>query len=233
MDPWYITEAQIAVRLGAAVLLGGLIGFERERHSQAAGFRTHIMVCLGAALVMLLSVYGFAQFAALENVQMDPARLAAQVISGIGFLGAGTIIYTGRTISGLTTAASLWVVAAIGLAIGAGFYTAAGIACVLSLMSLWVLQVVERKFMRANKLRVIKITALDQAGLLTQLSSVLKVSGHEVTKVQVEASKLGDMSDASPVMVIEMTVRLHKRTSLMSVADELQQIEGVSSVMVN
>jgi len=112
-DVWHIGYAEMTFRLVLALALGGLIGFEREWGGHPAGFRTHILVCLGSAVVMLLSEYGFSQFAAEPNVQMDPARLAAQVISGIGFLGAGTILRTGFTISGLTTAASLWVVAAI------------------------------------------------------------------------------------------------------------------------
>lgn len=103
-----------------AAVLGGLVGMEREWNNHAAGFRTHILVCLGAATIMLLSIYGFSQFVNEANVRMDPARLAAQVISGVGFLGAGAILRNGPVISGLTTAASVWVVAAIGLCVGAG-----------------------------------------------------------------------------------------------------------------
>lgn len=120
-NPWVIDQVHITIRLVLALFLGGLIGFEREVSSHAAGLRTHILVCVGSALVMLLSMYGFSAFVNEVNVRLDPSRLAAQVISGIGFLGAGTIIFNGRSITGLTTAASLWVVAGIGLAVGAGF----------------------------------------------------------------------------------------------------------------
>lgn len=92
------------------MLLGGLIGFERERSNHAAGLRTHILVCLGSTLIMLLSIYGFSDFVDEINVRIDPARLATAVITGIGFLGAGTILFTGKSITGLTTAASIWVV---------------------------------------------------------------------------------------------------------------------------
>lgn len=129
-DPtvWQISLFEMTLRLLLALVLGGLIGLERELGGHSAGFRTHILVCLGSAVIVLLSMYGFSDFAAEPNVRLDPARLAAQVISGVGFLGAGTIMRNGFGVSGLTTAASLWVSAAIGLSAGAGFYYGAVIA---------------------------------------------------------------------------------------------------------
>ncbi|HZK53464.1 MAG TPA: MgtC/SapB family protein [Desulfosporosinus sp.] len=128
-----ITEYEIALRLFLACIFGGILGYERERNDSPAGFRTHILVSLGSALVMILSMYGFNDFA---SVNKDPARLAAQVVSGIGFLGAGTILREKASIKGLTTAASLWVVAAIGLAAGAGFYFSAFFVTVLVFLTL-------------------------------------------------------------------------------------------------
>lgn len=113
-NPWIIDDSHIILRLLLSMLLGGFIGFERERSNHAAGLRTHIMVSLGSTLIMLLSIYGFADFIKEANVRIDPARLATAVITGVGFLGAGTIMFTGKSITGLTTAASIWVVAAIG-----------------------------------------------------------------------------------------------------------------------
>lgn len=115
------------VRLIIAVILGGIIGWEREHNNRPAGLRTHVVVCTGSALIMLLSDY----MGCIYGVQMDPARMGAQVISGIGFLGAGTIIKEGFSVKGLTTAASLWVVSCIGLVVGVGFYSGAIIATVL------------------------------------------------------------------------------------------------------
>lgn len=143
-SPWYINEWELLLRLFIAVLLGGLVGFEREQSNHAAGFRTNILVCLGSCLLMLLSIYGFAQFVNETNVRLDPARLAAQVITGIGFLGAGTILFTGKSITGLTTAASLWVVSAIGLSVGAGFLLPAVATTVLVLLVLVVLNKLEK-----------------------------------------------------------------------------------------
>ncbi|MCJ2008719.1 MgtC/SapB family protein [Methylobacterium sp. J-092] len=112
-------------RLALAALLGSVIGLERERLLWAAGLRTHMLVCVGSCLIMLVSIYGFADALGARNVVLDPSRVAAQVVSGIGFLGAGTILLRGEVVKGLTTAASLWAVAAIGLAIGGGLYVPA------------------------------------------------------------------------------------------------------------
>ncbi|TXM60443.1 MgtC/SapB family protein [Methylobacterium sp. WL12] len=112
-------------RLALAALLGSVIGLERERLLWAAGLRTHMLVCVGSCLIMLVSNYGFADALGAKNVVLDPSRVAAQVVSGIGFLGAGTILLRGEVVKGLTTAASLWAVAAIGLAIGGGLYVPA------------------------------------------------------------------------------------------------------------
>jgi putative Mg2+ transporter-C (MgtC) family protein len=118
-----LPDWEIAVRLAVAAALGSFIGFERERLLWAAGIRTHMVVCVGACLVMIVSSYGF-QGVLNEHVILDPSRVAAQVVSGIGFLGAGSILLRGSVVRGLTTAASIWTVAAIGLAIGGGLYFA-------------------------------------------------------------------------------------------------------------
>lgn len=149
----FISDYEIALRLLLASVFGGIVGFERERNDSPAGFRTHILVSLGAALIMIISMYGFAGF---DSVNKDPARLAAQVVSGIGFLGAGTILRDKTAIKGLTTAASLWVVSAIGLATGAGFYLSACIATLLVFLTLE--RSVETYFFRNSQtLRVVSV----------------------------------------------------------------------------
>jgi putative Mg2+ transporter-C (MgtC) family protein len=132
------------LRLALAALLGGLIGFERELREREAGLRTHLLVALGSALFTIVSAYGFHSFLASGQsvVRADPTRIAAQIVTGIGFLGAGAIIRQGLSVRGLTTAATLWVVAAIGLAAGAGYYSAAIITTALVLVSLWPLRIV-------------------------------------------------------------------------------------------
>jgi len=131
------------LRLSVAALLGGAIGVERELRERQAGLRTHLVVCVGSALFTLVSAYGFHEF--LVNggslVRTDPTRIAAQIVSGIGFLGAGAIIRQGLSVRGLTTAATLWLVAAIGMASGAGYYSAALIATAGALLTLGPLRI--------------------------------------------------------------------------------------------
>src|SRR5699024_10197282 len=130
----------IITRIAIALLLSGIIGFERELKNHSAGFRTHILVGVGSCLMMLLSLYGFEgifmKYEDVVNVRFDPSRIPSYVISGIGFLGAGTIIVFGGTIRGLTTAASIWTVAGLGLVVGAGMYAPAVFTAIIILLSL-------------------------------------------------------------------------------------------------
>lgn len=119
-----------------AALLGGAIGLEREYRSKEAGFRTHFLVGLGSGLLMVLSMHGFDDFMGIQGIQRDPSRMAAQVISGMGFIGAGCIIFQKNAVKGLTTAAGLWVTSAIGMAAGAGMYLLSAVATGLVLLCL-------------------------------------------------------------------------------------------------
>lgn len=140
-----LSDKQIIVRLVLVVFLSGLIGFERQIHRRTAGLRTHILVSLGSCLIMLTSMYVFDIYKNMAS--MDPSRIAAGVITGIGFLGAGAIIREREGVKGLTTAASLWVVAAIGLAVGCGFYSAAAFTTALTLVVLLFLRYIESAMM--------------------------------------------------------------------------------------
>jgi len=137
-----LTDWEIASRLMLTTFLGGLIGLERQVHRRNAGWRTHILVSLGSCLIMLTSMYVFDIYS--NKVSLDPARIAAGVITGIGFLGAGTIIRDREGVRGLTTAASLWVVAGIGLAVGCGFVNGAIFTTVLALVVLFLFRYLER-----------------------------------------------------------------------------------------
>ena len=139
-----LSENQLILRLCLSVVLGGLIGFERQIHRRHAGLRTHMLVSLGSCLIMLTSIYVFDIYRGIANV--DPARIAAGVITGIGFLGAGTIIRGTDGVKGLTTAASLWVVAGIGMAAGIGFLNAAIYTTILGLIVLFFLRYFEGLF---------------------------------------------------------------------------------------
>ena len=132
-------STEFLLRIAAAALLGGLIGIERGFRAKEAGFRTHFLVALGAAVFMVLSAHGFEDVVFSDNIRLDVSRIAAQVVSGIGFIGAGTIIFQRQAVHGLTTAAGLWVTAAIGMAAGAGLYVIAAFTTVLVLLGLEVL----------------------------------------------------------------------------------------------
>ena len=135
-------QLELSVRLVVALLLGGVIGWERELQRMPAGFRTHALVSLGSAIFTVISAYAF------TGPGSDPTRIAAQIVSGIGFLGGGAILHYGGTVRGLTTAASLWSVAAVGMAAGAGLYVVAAISAVLVIIGLEVFQRVERMVKR-------------------------------------------------------------------------------------
>src|SRR5947208_14143369 len=139
-----LSWAEVLGRVALAAALGAVLGLERELRDREAGLRTHLLVSVGSALFTIVSAYGFTEF--LVNggavVRADPTRIAAQVVSGIGFLGAGAIIRQGFSIRGLTTAATLWLVAAIGMASGAGYWSAAVITTALVLFSLWPLRII-------------------------------------------------------------------------------------------
>jgi len=144
---------EIFGRLFLAVFLGGIIGLERERHGRAAGLRTHILVCVGSSLAMCLAIYLSEKYPG-----SDPSRIASQVLSGIGFLGAGTILRFRASVKGLTTAASLWTVSGIGLAVGSGFYFGALIATLVVLVSLfWIAKAVEKYFTHRDWYRSLEI----------------------------------------------------------------------------
>lgn len=228
-NPWVIDQLHVTIRLLLALFLGGLIGFEREVSSHAAGLRTHILVCVGSTLVMLLSMYGFSAFVNEVNVRIDPSRLAAQVISGIGFLGAGTIMFNGRSITGLTTAASLWVVAGIGLAIGAGFYYPAVLACFIVLASLWILNKVEHKYFSGKRIRIIKIQAIDQPGTLGLITALLGAKKIDIRKIAMEEQ---EYSNESPHIQITFYVTIPRPALIVYIMEEITKISGVAGVTI-
>jgi putative Mg2+ transporter-C (MgtC) family protein len=154
-----LSIAEISIRLALAAAFGAAIGLERERKDWTAGLRTHMMVCMGSSLIMMVSSFGFQDIINHPHVSLDPSRVAAQVVSGIGFIGAGTIMFLKpSTVLGLTTASGLWTVAAIGLATGGGMYYAASIATVFALFILWALQPLQKRVSRKYQQRFLTIT---------------------------------------------------------------------------
>lgn len=227
-SPWMIADAELLLRLLLSVLLGGLVGFERERKNRAAGLRTHVLVCMGSCLLMMLSMYGFTAFVGAPNVQLDPARLAAQVIAGIGFLGAGTILFTGRTITGLTTAASLWVVMAVGLAVGAGFYLAATCATVVAFLVLWGLNLLEKRLFHTKQEHELTVTMDAVEGAGDRLRKALEEAGVRLVGVSVEDR--GEEERDNGQLSVRLRVRLGDTDQVLPLTERLRRVEGVRRV---
>ncbi|AKG05626.1 MULTISPECIES: MgtC/SapB family protein [Salimicrobium] len=210
------------IRLVIALFLSGLIGFERELKRHSAGFRTHILVGVGACIMMLLSLYGFEEYIQkYDNIRFDPARIPSYVISGIGFLGAGTIIVNGSTIRGLTTAASIWTVAGIGLIVGAGMYDIAVLATFLVLLSLILLNNLEEKYLRHVAKGAYHLTVADQKGV-KEIFALLEHLEVEIEKVEIKKEDH-----------IYMILKLSKTNTLddQTLMEELGKLDGEISVI--
>jgi putative Mg2+ transporter-C (MgtC) family protein len=179
---------EILVRLAAAAALGGVIGIERELREREAGFRTHMLVSVGAALFTLVSAYAWTDFtfSQASGVTFDPTRIAAQIVTGIGFIGAGAIIRQGLTVRGLTTAATLWMVAAIGMACGAGFYWAAVIATAIALVGLGPLRLVSRRIGDKSHRRELEVE-LDADATAAPVLAALEQLGASVSSFSIAA----------------------------------------------
>ena len=219
---------EILFRVGLAAVLGGAIGFERELREREAGLRTHMLVSVGAALFTLVSAFAWTdwQFSNASGVVFDPTRIAAQVVTGIGFLGAGAIIRQGLSVRGLTTAATLWVVAAIGMATGAGFYSAAVITTVLVLLSLYPLRVLAFKVFEPLRPEEGRLAVELSAGATTV--SVLQAV--EDAGAQVRALEFEEEGDTRRV---DMRVRVRTGRSAAELLDALSQTHEVKGARWN
>lgn len=175
-------------RLVLAALFGTIIGLDREYREKEAGFRTHFLVSLGSALMMIVSQYGFSEILTHDGVSLDPSRIAAQVVSGIGFIGAGTIIFNHQIVRGLTTAASLWATAGIGLTAGAGMSWLALAATILTLVALEGLSLVFRSL--GSRRMVVVFSASDRAGVADTLDRI-RTDGYIVVSYEVVPQVVG------------------------------------------
>ena len=175
-------------RLVLAALFGTIIGLDREYREKEAGFRTHFLVSLGSALMMIVSQYGFSEILTHDGVSLDPSRIAAQVVSGIGFIGAGTIIFNHQIVRGLTTAASLWATAGIGLTAGAGMSWLALAATILTLVALEGLSLVFRSL--GSRRMVVVFSGSDRAGVADTLDRI-RTDGYMVVSYEVVPQVVG------------------------------------------
>ncbi|UOQ91381.1 MgtC/SapB family protein [Halobacillus shinanisalinarum] len=211
------------IRLFIALLLSGIIGFERELKNHSAGFRTHILVGIGSCLMMLLSLYGFEEFISdHDNVRFDPSRLPSYVISGIGFLGAGTIIVNGMTIRGLTTAASIWTVAGLGLVVGAGMYDVAVLATILVLLSLIFLNNLEKKYF-SGYFKNSYVLLADERIETSKLLGIFDEEGISLQKVEIE-----NLNNKTKNILIQITKG--QKINEISLLEKLSKVDNVLQV---
>lgn len=228
---WRITYPELALRMTVAILLGGLIGIEREWYNHPAGFRTHILVCLGSATLMILSIFGFSAFVSEPNVRLDPARLAAQVVSGIGFLGAGAILRKGSMVTGLTTAASVWAVASIGLCVGAGFYEGAITAAVLVLVSLHLFNRLEKRWMKHRKAHGIAMLLSGTTDGLAELMRLFADNGVQVRSVKALPEPVRPQASEIPAwMHVHFQVKAAEPGKLFEVLTKAASLPSVQAI---
>jgi putative Mg2+ transporter-C (MgtC) family protein len=210
------SELVIVGRLLLACVCGGLIGYQRETVNRPAGLRTHILVALGAALAMLVSLYG------APAAGRDPMRIAAQVVSGVGLLCAGTVIHFGGSIRGLTTAASLWTASGIGLAVGAGYLTAAVSCTALVYLVLALLSTFERRILRQRYLEL-RCTIIDQPGQIGRVGTALGTHQVNISSISLEPVSEGRL-------VLLLALRLPSRVESTEVMSILASLPGVLDI---
>ncbi len=215
-----IEFTDMLLRMGLSLILGGIIGFERERDSQPAGLRTHMILVVGACLAMMLSLN-----IAYEGGG-DPARLAAQVVSGIGFLGAGAILRSGFNVKGLTTATTLWTMAIVGLAVGMGYYAVAAITTLLLMIVLSVLDIIEKRFVRINVIRNITIEVHDHKGIVRDVRKTMARIADQVITFSIQKSI------KSKSLRLEIVARFNRSDKIENMVEQISEIEGVKAFKI-
>ena len=223
-----LSWAEVVLRITLAATLGGAIGLERELRDREAGLRTHLLVSVGAALFTMVSAYAWTdwRFSTEEGLVFDPTRIAAQIVTGIGFLGAGAIIRQGLSVKGLTTAATLWVVAAIGMAAGVGYYEAAFVTTALVLLTLWPLRILAYRLSARTRPEEGRLAVELPAG--TSAVSVLEAverAGADVSSLEFEEE--GDRRR------IDLRVRLASGRTAAELIDALTKAEHVRGARWN
>jgi len=208
---------EITTKILLATLCGGLLGLEREHHNQPAGLRTHIILCVGATLITLVSLTMALDIGSPPN---DPGRIAANIVTGIGFLGGGAILRMGANVKGLTTAACLWTAAGIGMAIGIGFYFGAVLVTIIVLLSLHYLVKFEKVFLRTRAYKQMTLNARSTPDLLGNVERILLA--HHITIKQIEVNR----EFAEPNVELNALVTSPDSLNLNKLSDEIFQIPG-------
>lgn len=220
-----LPNSELIARLLLAAFLGSAIGLERERLLWAAGLRTHMLVCVGACLIMIVSSFGFSDILGTPHVVLDPSRVAAQVVSGIGFLGAGAILLRGDVVRGLTTAASVWAVAGIGLAVGGGLYVAATSTTILILIILVVLKPLAEKVKeKAGNPRVLNLTAKHGEMSMNIMQKTMKERSRYIKQFVIEPTDVPEFDRVS------ITLSRVSKLTMYEIMDDLRKLSCVVEI---
>ncbi|WP_312242799.1 MgtC/SapB family protein [Pantoea sp.] len=209
------------IRIAIAGILGGLIGLERQLHAKEAGLRTHILVAIGSAMFMLVSKYGFADMLDKDHISFDPSRIAAQVVSGMGFLGAGTIIIQKQIVKGLTTAAGLWVTASIGLVIGSGMYEIGIYGTVLALTVLEVFRRLSHRLIGRHHTLVVTLKPKSVPALLLALQ-------HE--NIRYGQITVAHRDEEKGTCEMSISVTVSRKKTLSELYEKLLEVNGVETL---
>jgi putative Mg2+ transporter-C (MgtC) family protein len=219
-------ELDITIKLLLAALAGGLVGLEREKHGRPAGLRTNLLVAVGSCVMMIVSEAFYLKYGiydAESTLRLDPSRVAAQIVTGIGFLGAGVILKEGASVRGLTTAASLWAVAGLGMAFGMGFFSLGAIATVLVLASLTFLKKLD-PILKKDRFLTFSITALNREGLLEELLAIF-------SKRDLDVSDISSHLDlAVDELFYQMVITQQERRIGHELMTEIKQLEGIRKI---
>ena len=213
---------ELMLRLGLATLLGGLVGIERERRERAEGLRTHALVCVASGLIMIVSTYGFPEPYATG---LDPSRIAAQVVSGIGFLGAGVIIFRKNTVRGLTTAASVWAVSGVGLAVGGGLYAAGTVGTLFMLLIQGGLRPLERRlFAHHSRRHRLLLHVTHGKNIFDDLQHIAANSpGFRLLSLDFD-------SEANGQDIVELTIEVSKFEDMVPLVSQFRKVDGVTNI---
>lgn len=220
---------ELVIRLVVAAVLGSIIGLERERLENAAGLRTHALVGIGSCLAMIVSAYGFNQVVSTGKIDLDPSRVAAQVVSGVGFLGAGTILLRRNVVKGLTTAASIWSVASIGLAVGGGLYVPAVASTLLIVVFLAAIKPLEQRyFKKPPKMRILlKADVKNVALAMEEINSIIKHSDFTLHRINVDSTC---RDDSNHLEISLLQINLANLDDVINTLKQSQQIMDVRPV---
>ena len=219
-------ELDVTIKLLLAALAGGLVGLEREKHGRPAGLRTNLLVAVGSCVMMIVSeafYLKYGMFDAETTLRLDPSRVAAQIVTGIGFIGAGVILKEGASVRGLTTAASLWAVAGLGMAFGMGFFSLGAIATVMVLISLTLLKKVD-PMVKKDRFLTLAVTAINRKGLIEELQGVLAERNLEGLNINSHVDLVANE------LFYQVAITQQARNIGHQLTEAIKQIEGVKKI---